>query len=114
MMENTQAPEKPRTDEGLVSELTDQGDLIRGYTQLLMREHQKLGLAQPRVHQCTHAILEQTGTAAGDRSSFSKADLGAARGCRHRSCQMAEANRAWLETGGSPLGPAKTPKRDGT
>jgi hypothetical protein len=32
MMENTQAPEKPRTDEGLVSELTDQGDLIRGYT----------------------------------------------------------------------------------
>ena len=60
MMENTQAPEKPRTDKGLVSELTHQVTLIRGYTQLLMREHQKLGLAQPRVHQCTHAILEQT------------------------------------------------------
>ncbi len=59
-MEHTQPPSTRHNDEGLVSELKHQVTLIRGYTQLLMREHQKLGLTHPSLHRYTKAILDQT------------------------------------------------------
>jgi hypothetical protein len=59
-MENAQPSDTLPDDEVLVSELKHRVTLIRGYTQLLMRTHQKLGLTHPGLHRYTEAILDQT------------------------------------------------------
>jgi nitrogen-specific signal transduction histidine kinase len=59
-MENAHQPDKLLDDEALVHELKCCVTVIHGYTQLLMRTHQTLGLDHPCLHRYTAIILDQT------------------------------------------------------